>query len=122
MIDAFQIAKICHEANKAYCETIGDNSQVSWAEAPAWQMDSAILGVNFHIKNPNAGPSGSHESWLKVKEKEGWKYGPIKDAVKKEHPCYVSYSQLPFEQRMKDYIFSSIVHAFVKAEKDASSN
>jgi len=27
------IAKVCHEANRAYCESIGDNSQLSWEDA-----------------------------------------------------------------------------------------
>src|SRR5437879_1359495 len=40
-----QVAKICHEANRAYCETIGDNSQPTWEKAPQWQKDSAINGV-----------------------------------------------------------------------------
>lgn len=34
-----QIAKVCHEANKAYCETLGDYSQPEWEAAPAWQKD-----------------------------------------------------------------------------------
>jgi hypothetical protein len=28
------IAKVCHETNRAYCETLGDNSQPPWEEAP----------------------------------------------------------------------------------------
>jgi hypothetical protein len=30
----------------------------------------------------------------------------------------VSYEQLPFEQKIKDYIFASIVRAFWQAEQD----
>lgn len=106
-----QIARVCHEVNKAYCESIGDNSQLDWNDAPQWQKDSAIEGVIFHLYNPDASPSASHESWLAVKEKEGWKYGPVKDAEKKEHPCFVPYDQLPVEQRSKDYLFRQIVHS-----------
>ena len=39
------IAIICHEANKIYCESLGDNSQESWEDAPEWQRASAIDGV-----------------------------------------------------------------------------
>ena len=106
-----QIAQVAHELNKAYCESIGDNSQVSWNEVPEWQKKSAVIGVEFHLANPNAGPSASHESWLKEKFIEGWKYGPIKDAEKKEHPCYVPYNELPVEQQSKDYIFRQIIHS-----------
>jgi len=104
-----EIAKVCHEANRGYCKALGDDSQLPWEEAPQWAKTSAINGVRFHLDNPNAGPSGSHENWLREKEKEGWKYGEVKDPEKKEHPCYVPYDQLPKEQQAKDYIFTSIV-------------
>ena len=105
------IAKVCHETNRAYCQTIGDNSQPSWEDAPQWQRESATKGVEFCLANPDAPPSANHESWLKVKEAEGWKYGPVKDAETKEHPCYVPYEQLPVDQQKKDALFKAIVAA-----------
>ena len=105
------IAKTCHEANRAYCQALGDMSQPEWAEAPDWQRSSAINGVKFHIENPSAGPSHSHDCWLEEKRTTGWKFGPVKDAEKKEHPCFVPYDELPAEQKAKDYIFRAIVHA-----------
>ena len=105
------VAQVAHEMNKAYCEAIGDNSQPEWKDAPEWQKKSAIAGVRFHLDNPNASPSASHDSWLEEKEKDGWKYGPVKDAAKKEHPCFVPYEKLPAEQRAKDYIFRAVVHS-----------
>lgn len=108
------VAKICHEANKALCETQGDFSQPSWEDAPQWQVDSAIKGVEFHLANPNAGTDDSHKSWLKEKEETGWKFGPVKNADKKEHPCFVPYEQLPPEQQSKDYLFRGTVHSLSK--------
>lgn len=105
------IAKTCHEANKGYCEALGDTSQTSWKDAPQWQKDSAIAGVTFHLSGDH-GPEESHNNWLAQKKAEGWVYGKIKDPVKKEHPCFVPYARLPVEQRAKDYIFRSIVNAF----------
>jgi hypothetical protein len=103
------VAKIAHEINKAYCHAIGDYSQPTWQDAPEWQKSSAIKGVEFHMLNPDAGPDASHASWMKQKTEEGWKYGPIKDAEKKEHPCYVPYEDLPTEQKAKDYLFKQVV-------------
>jgi hypothetical protein len=105
------IARICHEANRALCATQGDNSQTPWDDSPEWQRDSAIKGVQFHLDNPDASPSASHDAWLAEKEATGWKYGPVKDADKKEHPCFVPYDQLPKEQQAKDYLFKGIVHS-----------
>lgn len=28
-----QIARVCHEVNRAYCESMGDTSQVPWEDA-----------------------------------------------------------------------------------------
>jgi len=109
ILSAVVIAKVCHEANRAYCAGIGDNSQLPWEEAPQWQKDSAVKGVEFHINNPGAPASASHDSWLEEKRVTGWKYGPVKDAEKKEHPCFVPFEQLPPEQQLKDVLFSNIV-------------
>jgi RyR domain len=113
------IAKVCHEANRAYCQATGDPSQPIWAEAPQWQKDSAINGVLFHLKTLAQGskplPSASHENWLKQKAEEGWTYGPVKDAEKKEHPCFLPYTLLPVGQKLKDFIFCAIVEAFYEA-------
>lgn len=103
------IARISHEVNMAYCASMGDTTQTSWDDAPQWQKDSALAGVRFHLANPDASPSASHESWMKQKEAEGWRYGAVKNPETKEHPCFVPYDQLPAEQRAKDYLFSQVV-------------
>lgn len=105
------IAKVCHEANKALCETQGDSSQPTWDNVPDWQGESAVNGVIFHIDNPDADASASHENWLKEKLEAGWKYGPVKDPEKKEHPCCVPFGDLPPEQQLKDHLFKAIVGA-----------
>lgn len=107
---ALTIAMICHGINAAYCRSLGDDSQVIWDEAPQWQRDSVLAGVEMHLKNPDATPEDSHNSWLKQKELEGWKYGEVKDVEKKEHPCFLPYSELPQAQRSKDYLFKAVVH------------
>ena len=106
-----EIARITHEANRAYCQALGDYSQLPWEDAPEWQKESAINGVKFHIDNPDADPEAGHNAWLAQKASDGWVYGLVKDEAKKEHPCCVPYSELPVEQRAKDFIFRSIVHA-----------
>jgi hypothetical protein len=106
-----EIARVCHEANRAYCLTIGDGSQYSWADAPQWQVDSAVKGVEFCLANPDAPPSANHDSWYKQKEADGWVYGEAKNAEKKTHPCMVPYEKLPAEQQKKDALFKAIVAA-----------
>ena len=105
------IARTCHEANRAYCAAIGDHSQPEWSVAPVWQIESALVGVDFQISTPDAGPEASHNSWLSQKVADGWVYGDVKDAAAKTHPCMVPFDQLPREQQAKDYIFRAVVHA-----------
>jgi hypothetical protein len=104
-----KIAQIAHEINRAYCASIGDNSQPEWKDAPEWQKQSAVNGVGFHLQNPNATPAASHESWLAEKTADGWKYGTVKNPETKEHPCFVPYDQLPTEQKTKDYLFKQTI-------------
>lgn len=105
------IAKVCHEANRALCTGLGDDSQLPWEDAPEWQRTSAVNGVQFNIDNPDAPASASHDSWLAEKESGGWKFGPVKDANLKEHPCCVPYEELPKEQQAKDHLFKATVAA-----------
>jgi hypothetical protein len=83
-----QIAMVCHEANRAYCLSIGDTSQPAWADAPEWQRTSAISGAKLHFDALRSGgqpiPSQTtHEAWVEEKRNSGWTYGPVKDPVLK---------------------------------------
>ena len=104
------IAKVCHEVNRAYCDTVGDPSQKAWEKADDWQRTSAIEGVDFFVRT-RATAEELHENWCRDKIEAGWSYGPVKDAEKKEHPCLVPYNKLPMEQRVKDYLFRAVVKA-----------
>ena len=107
-----QIARTCHQVNKAFCESIGDISQPDWSDAPDWQKESAINGVNYHLGNPDSKPSDSHRSWMREKENDGWVFGKVKDPEKKEHPCMIPYTELPKDQQTKDVLFISVVRSF----------
>lgn len=103
-----QIARVCHEANRAYCESIGDTSQPSWNDAPDWQRKSAVYRVRAVYDGSVSQPSDSHTSWMTEKLRDGWRYGPTKDPESKLHPCLVSFSELPPEQQTKDHLFFAI--------------
>lgn len=111
MIEA--CARAAHETNRAYCLAMGDASQPSWDEAPDWQKSSARNGVTAALNGST--PEQSHEGWLKEKRDTGWKWGPVKDPAKNEHPCFVPYSELPPEQRAKDEVFVTVVRVVGKA-------
>lgn len=120
-MDIIDIARVCHEVNRAYCKGIGDAPHEAWDNAPDWQRQSAIAGVRFLAENPAAGPDASHKAWLAHKEAEGWKFGYVKDEAKKEHPCFVPYEQLPAEQRVKDYLFQAVTRTLLAMQAEEVS-
>ena len=112
------IAQVAHEVNRAYCLGIGDTSQKSWEEAEQWQRDSAVKGVEYKANNLSATPEDQHEAWSQSKIADGWVYGEVKDAEKKTHPCLVPYSELPMDQRVKDYLFVAVVGTMLVQQKE----
>ena len=106
-----RIAQVCHEAIRAFSAALGDNSQVAWRDAPEWQRQSAISGVQFHLANPGATDAATHDKWLLDKEQDGWRYGPVKNPDKKEHPAIVPFDQLPPQEQAKDRLFRAVVRA-----------
>lgn len=108
------IAKVCHEINRAYCQSMGDGSHPAWEEASEAQKSSIRAGVQMHLDNPAVTPEEAHASWLAQKDAEGWTYGPAKNLEKKEHPCLVPYGELPKEQRVKDWLFRAVVRSLAQ--------
>lgn len=107
---AAEIARVCHEANRALQILQHDPApSPAWDDAPEWQTESAVEGVEKAIDG--ATPEDLHESWCAFKYADGWVYGDVKDAYAKTHPCLVAYAELPEDQRIKDDLFKAIVKA-----------
>lgn len=118
----YEVAQVCHEANRAFCAAFGDTSQVPWDEAPEWQRESAVQGVLAIVDNPDMTPEQQHKAWADHKRANGWVYGPEKDELDKTHPCLVDrYEDLPPEQRAKDYIFGAITKAIIGRQRDVAT-
>lgn len=108
-----QIAQVCHEANKSLCEAGGDFSQKPWHECPEWQKEASIQSVEAVIKNPEMTGKQMREDWVQFKLSQGWSYGPVKDAEKKEHPLLCPDDELSEIDAAKDHLFVSIVRGLL---------
>lgn len=109
-MNALDIARVCHEANRAVQLATGErNISPHWDLAPDWQRASAREGVEKALAGHTA--EQLHQSWCDFKVADGWVLGPDKDDVVKTHPCLVPYADLPSDQRAKDILFRAIVSA-----------
>ena len=43
-----------------------------------------------------------HEVWAQNRILDGWSYGPVRDDVKKQHPCLIPYEDLPESEKEYD--------------------
>ncbi|UQS94745.1 hypothetical protein SEA_ZEINA_73 [Arthrobacter phage Zeina] len=112
------IARVVHQANRVLQLHAGEeNLSPKWDEAPEWQTESCIEGVQHALAGVT--PITLHELWSDKKRADGWVYGEVKDEVKKTHPCLVPYLRLPESQKIKDLMFLEIVRAF-RDHKNAS--
>ncbi len=110
------LAKLCHESNRVFCQSIDDDSQPSWEAAPDWQKDSAFDGVRNLIKNPAFTAQQMHENWVRHKTADNWIYGDKKSEKYKTHPCLVRYELLSESQKVKDHIFRSVVLGYLATQ------
>jgi hypothetical protein len=118
-----RIAQIAHETIRLYIHVFGLDEEVqpSWANAPEWMKRSARVGVQHIANNPASTPKDSHISWMNEKlsetnekgEPDPWKWGPVKNSAKKEHPCLKPYEELPAAQRVKDRLFVAVVRSLL---------
>jgi ryanodine receptor 2 len=44
----------------------------------------------------------AHEVWARQRLDQGWRYGPRRDDANKEHPCLVTYDELPESEKDVD--------------------
>lgn len=112
--DLEHIASVAHEANRAFCKTLGDTNHRSWEEATEWQRQASLDMVKNIIENPDITAEQTHEQWMKFKLDTGWSYGITKDENKKLHPSLVPYAELPRDEKLKDHLFRSVVIALLQ--------
>jgi len=100
-------AQAAYEVNRVYCLSIGEGPQPHWEDTPEWYRCDYLKNTKIVINGST--PERNHECWLAIREQEGWKYGPIKDPVKKEHPYMLPYLDLPLEVRTKYALFITTI-------------
>ena len=104
------VAKVCHEANKALCEGLGDNSQLAWESASPEEQMAVTTAVQNQLNNPATTAEDVHNAWCQKMFAAGYYYGPVKDETLKEDPALVHYNKLPADAQAKSNLFITIVN------------
>jgi len=60
------------------------------------ELSAELLGLTEKIAE------NVHDVWAMGRINDGWKYGPVRNDEKKEHPCLVPYSKLSETEREYD--------------------
>jgi len=110
MVEA--IARVCHEANRAYSASLGDYSHLPWLDTSRDQRESVKDAVRFLLRNPYCPPEELHARWMKHRLAASWTFGHTKDVTARKHPNLLAWHKLPAHERVKDSLFKSVVDAF----------
>lgn len=103
------IARVCHEANRAYCLMTNDPGLPNWEGLEESYRESTRTGVRAAMEGKTH--KQMHDSWMQERRGQGWQYGPVLDRAAKIHPNLIPYADLPEAQKRKDALFSNIVRA-----------
>jgi len=109
-----EIAELVHEFNRLLQAKHKQPVSPPWSDAPRWMKDSGVDGVSYILRNPGCVESSIHENWRQNRMRDGWKWGPVKDEKKKEHPSLLPFDRLSPEKQRKDRCFLSLVLALSK--------
>ena len=107
-ISNVDIARVCHETNRALQNVLGDPCPSEpWDALSAEARALSLYGV--HQAQQGRSPEEMHQLWMSFMFEHGWKYGEKKNEVEKTHPNLVSFDHLSEDEQLKDKVFISIV-------------
>lgn len=117
-LDATDIAQVIHAANRELQIIFGDpQPSPDWYDAPGYQRDESTASVTEALTDPGRTPEQNHQGWMDRLRADGWRYGEVKNAEVKTHPCLVPWDELPEDQKYKDRVFIGIVRALAPPQK-----
>lgn len=75
-----------------------------------WAFRSQMVQHVAFMMSPDrfTDPGIAHDSWWDAYEKLGWMYGPVRDPDKKTHPDMIPFSELGWQERIKDAVYIAL--------------
>lgn len=109
-MDPQNIARIAHEADRAFCALHGDLKKV-WASQEAHERECAVRGVKIATATPRATAADLHTSWLRDKREAGWRFGPQLDLHDRLDPMMIPWEQLSDYAQARERLFLAVVRS-----------
>lgn len=125
-----QLARVIHEANRAYQSALGQPVDPDWdtcgqSENDIWRQESTINSVKDLLAG-NVDFEEQHNRWLQERFAGGWVIGPVKDPVAKTSPALVPWDQVPDTEKAKNVlrlgIFNALRHVLCTESADPRAN
>lgn len=108
-ISDIDIARVCHETNRALQNVLGDPCPSDpWDALSSDARQASIYGV--HQAQQGKSPEEMHDLWMSFMIDHGWKYGEKKNEVERTHPNILPFNHISEGEQLKDKIFLTIVH------------
>lgn len=106
-IDDLVVEACARVAHEVYRTALGVSDMRSWDTAPEGDKAQARAATREVLSADvsKTTPTQWHAKWCAEKAADGWRYGPVIDVERKEHPNMLPYEQLPEEQRALDRLF-----------------
>jgi ryanodine receptor 2 len=66
-------------------------------------IDTSDVFLSVDLKNiVELLAKNTHENWASIRISQGWRYGPERNDLHKEHPCLVPFENLPESEKEHD--------------------
>ena len=75
--EIMRIARVMHEAVRAFQASLGQPAVAHWNKAPKWMHTASRDAVMFRVNNPDAPASAQHDQWMDSKVKAGTRVGSL---------------------------------------------
>ena len=106
-----ELAEALHTVTRLLGRTDGQTIS-TWAELGNEDRLRSAMAINAIMRDSTRTAEELHNLWLQIKVSMGWKYGPVYNLGKLEHPCIISFDRLPTEEKLKDEIWLFLTELF----------
>jgi hypothetical protein len=109
MLTKYEIAKIIFTTVNTIRKLNDEKDIESFDDISEERKNQLLKNIDEILEHPEITAKDEHDIWMKLKLKDGWKYGEKTDRNNKIHNCLIPYENLNVYQQLKDEIAICII-------------